>query len=672
MNNKKKTVAKKVIKRLAIGTILINFIALCVIGTYVKTVVRELEETHLQDIASHISNSVSDMMEGYISITEVLAENSGIIALMEKSSKTSPMETHPESEGIAKELTRIVDKHSDVFINLYMLDVAQDGYFTQDGSYSDDSFSFSTRPYYSAITSKETVVTTPYIDVYTGSLVLSIVTPVLSDGIAIGAVGIDMSTDFISDFITASDFGETGTNFILDETGNVLAHTNISYMGENSSTLALSGDSIQKEMVNPSGNVIGFSLLGDEKTGIVESIGNFDWILVTHSSTKEFLLHSNIVLRVLLGMLVISNLATLLIVAVTVNLSLKPIQFIQKAMKELSAGNLKYQLEYQSEDEIGELAEDMRDTTEILSLYIGEIHRQLEQCGEGNFAVVSDLTFIGDFDHIQHSIHQFITLISQSLQELKSIIEQVSVGSNYVATGSQTLAEGSSEQAKSIEELKGYMDEITNHIQNNTESIIEANQTAKETTEKLKKSNEDMSEMLKSMANIHRTNDGIQKIVKTIQDIAFQTNILALNAAVEAARAGEAGKGFAVVADEVRNLSTRTTEAVKQTENLITESTLAIKLGGEQAKNTAERLNAVTEDVGEFIETLEEITLSITEQTEDVAHIKFSVEEINKVMQTNSSISEESAASSEELSSQAFLMTEKIDQFQTTANSPSS
>ncbi|MFI3175553.1 MAG: methyl-accepting chemotaxis protein [Bacillota bacterium] len=661
----KNSVSKKVTKRLVVGTLLINLVVLCVIGAYVKSVVRNLEETHLQDTVVHISETIEKTMQEYISITEVLSENTMIIELMESSTKQNPMQSQREAQTVADELARVASKHADVFIDLYILDVAQDAYFTQDGSYSDDTFSFATRPYFSAITDKKTVLTTPYIDTDTGSLVLSIVTPVISDGVAIGAIAIDMSTDFISDFIMSSDFGSTGTSFVLDETSHVLAHTTLSHMGESVTSLALSGNDITKELSIPSESIINFTMANEDKTGVVKSIGTFNWTLVTHMSTEEFLLHSNMVLIVLFCMLAISTLVTLVIVAMMVKISLSPIRFIKNAMKELSSGNLNFKLNYESDDEIGELADDMRETTETLALYIGEIERQLAHCGKGDFTVTTDVEFIGDFSSIQESISNFTHLISENLDDLSAMIKQVSIGSEYVADGSKNLACGSSEQSKSIDELNVYITDITDNIAENSNSISKVNQSAKLAIEELNKSNQKMTEMLTSMENINVTNEGIQKIVKTIEDVAFQTNILALNAAVEAARAGTAGKGFAVVAEEVRNLSARTDDAVKETGKLIEDSTLAVQSGGELARDTASNLGIVTKDIQNFMRALDEITDASSEQTQNIMHVNQSIEAINNVMQTNSAISQESAAASEELSSQAVVMEETIGKFQT-------
>ncbi|MFI3253700.1 MAG: methyl-accepting chemotaxis protein [Eubacteriales bacterium] len=665
MKQHKSSVPQKVTLKLLLATVIVNFIVLGVISFYVRETILNLEETHLTDTASHIASSLDYTLDHYVSITEILAKNTNIISILEKSNKTSPMQNQAEARTVTEDLTAVAGDYQGIFIDLYLLDVAQDAYFTQDGSFSGDEFSFATRPYYSAITEKKTVLTLPYIDVDTGKMVLSIVTPVLSNGVAIGAVAIDLNTDFISELIQNSNFGTSGTSFVLDETNSVLAHPNSSYMGESSSVLNLSGDDLTAELNSNSGNVIEFWVAGENRMGVVHSVGLSGWKLVTHSNAQEFSSQSNHVLLIVFAMLTGTTIFTVLWVAFTIKTSLKPLEYIKTAMNELAQGNVHYQLDYESNDEIGELAASMRQTNKNLAMYIDEIERQLESCGNGDFTVSSDVTFHGDFYSIEESICKFILLISQSLAELKAMIGQVSQGSSYVAQGSQHLAQGSTNQSKSIQDLYHFIADITEHIAHNSHNVKEVNQSAQVATVELGDSNVQMSEMLRSMEEIRSTSEGIQKIIKTIEDVAFQTNILALNAAVEAARAGEAGKGFAVVADEVRSLASRTSEAVKETSILFGDSALAVKSGQQLAEQTAHSLEAVTKDIQAFITALEGITAATVEQTEDIAHISKSVTEINEVMQKNSAISQESAATAEELSSQAEIMEQTIEQFQT-------
>ncbi len=664
---KKGSIAGKVSRRLILCTVIINLILLVIVGSYVQNVVYYLEETHLTDTASHISSSIDSSMKEYIAINEIVALNRSVVELLEASDKSNPMHTQPGVSALLSELQSVLNTFpSGVVINIALLDVDQDGYLVHEGSYSDESFSFQSRPYYSAVTTRQTVLTTPYIDVNTGSMVLSIASPVFSDsGVCLGVVLNDLSINFMSDLIKANEYGDSGSSFIVDSSGTILAHSEVSMMGQNVSALSLGGSDINQELSSPSGDSMEFTMNSVDKIGSAEKISSTGWVLMSHLDFSEFKQQSNGILLFLSGFLLLTTLFILAVTSLTVRLSLRPLRYLKDAMGQLSSGNLHYQLAYESNDEIGDLADHVRSTSATLALYMDEIDRQLESCGSGDFTVTTDVRFVGDFVAIEESIAKFIGMISTTVEELKCMVEQVSLGSDYVAEGSQNLAEGSNEQSRSIANLNGYIQDISLHIGHNAENVQDVNSSAEKATAELNESNDKMRQMLVSMEDISEKNIGIQKIVKTIEDVAFQTNILALNAAVEAARAGHAGKGFAVVADEVRSLATRSSQAVKETVALIDASTTAVTMGRNLAKDTAHSLDAVTEDINSFLTALTEITNASQEQAKDIELINGNVQEINSVMQKNSAISEQSASTSAELSSQATVMEETIQRFKT-------
>lgn len=635
------------------------------VGTVAKVELRNKEAEYLTEIVSNISNNIASSFQEFESMTNVIALNNNIATLMSESNKITPMHKSPLAAGVVEDMKDIADAFPQV-INVAILDVAQDGYLMQTGGYSDDSFSFATREYYAAVTTKQTVLTAPYVDVESGSVVMTIASPVFGEGgTVLGAAIIDISMDFISNLIDASHFGETGHTIILDSTGNVMAHYDSSAVGKHYSSLGLSGSDVQGEFTSPSGNIFSFTDNGVERTGSTGYVGHTDWKVFTSINTSEYNYESNLVLRVLLWMLVGSGVATVLCVAMTVKHCLKPIQYIKEAMHELSQGNTHYECTHTSNDEIGELADDLRFTMGNLATYIDEIERQLRLCGSGDFTVTSNLDFLGDFSHIQDSIREFTSLISDALRGMKLTVDQVHLGSDAVARGSKDLADGSARQGSSVNQLKVYIQDISENIHKNAQAVQGVNTSAQAATQDLTQSNQKMGEMVTSMEEITRTSAGIQKIVKTIEDVAFQTNILALNAAVEAARAGTAGKGFAVVADEVRNLSIRTSDAVKQTVMLIDETSEAVNEGSRMANETATNLERVTEDILAFISTLDEITEASKEQATAIGKINAGVLEITTVTESNSAISEESAATSQQLSGQASTMKHTIEQFKT-------
>lgn len=236
-------------------------------------------------------------------------------------------------------------------------------------------------------------------------------------------------------------------------------------------------------------------------------------------------------------------------------------------------------------------------------------------------------------------------------------------GSTQVSSGAQALSQGTTEQASSIEELASTIQLISDQVRQNADSALQAQQTIREVGGKLTKSNQEMQGLTEAMGEISSSSSQIGKIIKTIEDIAFQTNILALNAAVEAARAGAAGKGFAVVADEVRNLAGKSSEASKSTASLIEATISAVKGGASLADETAASLLEVVEGTQVIIAQINQIADSSAEQAASIAQVTLGVEQISAVVQTNSATAEESAATSEELSGQAQILKELVGGF---------
>lgn len=285
----------------------------------------------------------------------------------------------------------------------------------------------------------------------------------------------------------------------------------------------------------------------------------------------------------------------------------------------------------------------------------------LERIANGDFT--ADILKRSERDILVQSIHKMVSLLNNTLHQINTASEQVKTGASQVSDGAQALAQSATEQASSIELLSAEISAISLQIQNNADNAEGASQMAQIVGAKLIASNEQMSEMSVAMSEISGESTEIAKIIKVIEDIAFQTNILALNAAVEAARAGVAGKGFAVVADEVRNLATKSSEAAKQTSVLIASSVNSVKKGAEITQSTAKSLDEVVEGALQITQLISEISQASVLQTQSISGIKMGVEQISSVVQTNSATSEESAAASEQLNGQAEIMESLVSQF---------
>lgn len=366
--------------------------------------------------------------------------------------------------------------------------------------------------------------------------------------------------------------------------------------------------------------------------------------------------------------IVIAAVAFIITIILALRLSVSvtvPVKIIEAAMKEMVKGNLSVSVDYSSGDEFGSMAESMRMVTKEVGAIVGDIERVLGLMADGDFTVHSKAAeaYVGDYQKIFHSMKKIKDTFNETLATLNRSATQVSSGSDQVSSGAQALSQGATEQASSVEELAASINEISNNVNQSAQSAQEASNKATQVGEKAGESNDRMHDMLQAMADINASSGEIGKIIKTIEDIAFQTNILALNAAVEAARAGAAGKGFAVVADEVRNLASKSAEASKNTAALIENSLQAVENGKRIADETAQSLEVVIADIQEASSMMDSIAKTSAEQAESISQITLGIDQISSVVQTNSATAEESAAASEELSGQAQILSELVRKF---------
>lgn len=341
----------------------------------------------------------------------------------------------------------------------------------------------------------------------------------------------------------------------------------------------------------------------------------------------------------------------------------KPVAEMLEAANRMAEGDLNAQINIDSENEIGQLGKAFAKSTQTIKAYITDIKVNFAKMAQGDMNIAPKEDFKGDFEELKYSIDGIVVSFNDALTQIKRSSEQVSSGSEQVSNGAQALAQGATEQASSIEELSASITEISAQVKNNAEYAASASVNVNNVRSEIETSNQHMEDMVTAMSQISDSSSQIGKIIKTIEDIAFQTNILALNAAVEAARAGSAGKGFAVVADEVRNLASKSAEAAKNTTSLIENSVRQVENGTKIADETAKSLLKVVEAAKVVSDNVEQISQASNQQAESISQVTLGVDQISSVVQTNSATAEESAAASEELSGQAQSMKTLVERF---------
>ena len=343
----------------------------------------------------------------------------------------------------------------------------------------------------------------------------------------------------------------------------------------------------------------------------------------------------------------------------------RPIRQLEKAAGQIVEGDFDIEVTYQSKDELGSLANAFKNMTSILEEVIADASRLLQEMSDGNFDVrtQAEARYVGKLQGLLLAIRKLNRDLSSTMGQINTSADQVASGSGQVSSGAQALAQGATEQAAAVEELAATIAGISQQVKDTAENARSARNQTSMAGDVVEECNRQMHDMMAAMEEITRTSDEIGKIIKTIEDISFQTNILALNAAVEAARAGEAGKGFAVVAEEVRSLANKSSVASNDTAALIEGSLEAVARGKDLAGATAESLSKVVEEVRVAAATVDKIADAAEEQAGAVEQVTVGVDQISDVVQTNSATSEESAAASAELSHQAEILKDLVARF---------
>ena len=393
--------------------------------------------------------------------------------------------------------------------------------------------------------------------------------------------------------------------------------------------------------------------------------GSTLWSMISIADS-EFMAARN---QLILMCALFSVVGLLILIAISfflIKRALNPLQGIALAGKAVAEGNFDVKVSYDRQDEIGDLAAAIQSVMQHVQEIISDLSDKLSELAKGNFRVSLENAeqYPGAYLPLLNSLQEISNDLNKTMAEIKTSAREVNAGAEQVSSGAQGLSQGATEQASSIEELSATVNDISEHIKRTAENTRLANTEAQNAGKEVSHSDKQMQQMKAAMENINQKSGEISKIIKTIDDIAFQTNILALNAAIEAARAGVAGKGFAVVADEVGNLAQKSANAAKDTTMLIEETLQAVEQGTVLADSTAESLQRVVTGASKVTELVNQIAEASVEQSRAVEQVSTGIDQISSVVQSNTATAEESAAASEELSGQANILNELVGRFQ--------
>jgi len=340
-----------------------------------------------------------------------------------------------------------------------------------------------------------------------------------------------------------------------------------------------------------------------------------------------------------------------------------PIEEIRDAISELGKGSFATKVNGSYPGDFKVIKDAVNGTIDSLNGYIKEMSEMLGSISAGDLTRSISRNYVGEFSQIKDSINNISGTLNKTMSEITTASEQVLSGAKQISTSAMDLANGATEQASSVQELNASIDLINQQTKLNAENAEQANGLSTTSTQNAREGNDAMKEMLTAMEQIKDSSHNISRIIKTIQDISFQTNLLSLNAAVEAARAGEHGKGFSVVAEEVRNLASRSQAAATETDGLISESISRVDSGADIAVSTSESLDVIVTGATEISDIINGIFNASKEQAEAISQVSVGLQQISQVVQSNSAVSQETAAASQQLNSQAELLQQLVGYF---------
>lgn len=666
---KRKQISREIALRV-LTVVIVIFVAFSAIMTFmVGSTSLSAQENDLELQSKAASYQMETFFGKYETIVEQMALAPDIRTILEDTKAGDSILQSPLYQTVFQELKNSADSDSKNIQAAWIGDIDSNVLTQSDGYTSDDTFEITQRSWYQAVDTKQTVLTDAYTDASTGKLVLSAAAPVYgSDGSVVGVAGVDIALDHINELFSAYKIGEQGFVMLLTDDGTIIYHPDSSVQLKKLSDVGVSDQVVQTIQGGISSSVQ-YEVSGETKFGYVTKIGTSRYNVLSCMPSSEYYASLARCVRLTLLSLAIGVVLIVLAIRRVSSQITKPIIALNQVAQELANGNLDVSLHVQTRNEIGELADSIQKTVDRLKAYIDyidEISDVLNRMADGKLKISLKYDYTGEFSKVKDAMLH----ISESMQSIvDNILQssgQVSAGAGNLTDAAQRIAAGASTQASSVEELATTAGTVLEIVRENTEGARDAAERTETATGMMQDSREQMNEMMDAMNQITDTSNQVVTIVKSIEEIAQQTNLLSLNASIEAARAGEAGKGFAVVASEIKTLADNSSKAAKRTKDLIDVSIREIQRGAELAAVVVRSLQDVLAAVEDVNEKIGKSAENSVEQEKSIEQMKEGIDEISKSVDDNSASAQETSATSEELAAQAATLEELVKQFDLT------
>ncbi len=541
-----------------------------------------------------------------------------------------------------------------------------------------DGKDYSDREYVKQAMQGNIYVSEPLISKITGQLSIMVAAPLYSEEASgssiVGVVYFVPKETFLNDIVSAIQIGENSRAYMINKSGDTIADITLETITVQNIEAEAQSDASLAELAAIHANMrqgqIGFGeyTSGEDKMfAAYAPVNDTDgWSIAVTAPQLNYLASTRDAMVINVAVIVISIIVSVIVALVLATNISGPMKACVERMKLLVEGDLDTPMpQIRSKDESGVLARSTAALVEGLNTVIGDIDYLLNELANQNLNVHTEHEdiYVGSFQNILLSMRHMKEELSGAMTQVNHSAQEVAMASDHLSASAQSLSQGTTQQASSVEELAARVSEISQQAKTTATGALEARGKTHETGREVSLCNQKMQNLVEAMNRIQTSSEEIEKILKTIDDIAFQTNILALNAAVEAARAGTAGKGFAVVAEEVRNLAGKSAQAAQNTSVLIGNSTEAVNMGTEIAQNTADILMGVVKSIQSVVDAIDNIAAVSNEQSDAVSQVSEGINQISVVVQSNSANAQQSAAASEELSAEAACLKELVDQF---------